>query len=496
MMLQVTSDEPSGRRYDGTLFILLVLLLGVIVAGPSRSSATSLLSEDLRLHVPWLSYRDVVFSADMAVSVEGNALFFTLRDASPRNRRPLASAMGVVHDDFSIHLPVVSFFGELYSADLVFVPSAVDMRFVLTGVRLALRLPNRGALLSATHLFTVSAEEFPLVLLADMSFFKVTFQTVDPFGQPTVGSGLLAIPVNTDRPAPLLSYQHGTLVEKRDAPSTAGYDLVAALMAGNGYVVAVPDFLGFGDSDGLHPFMHAKTLAASVIDMLRAVRTYCREQDIPLNDQLFLAGYSEGGYATMAAAKEIETNHPGEFTITASAPSAGPYDLSGTTLENALFADRVPNPFYYPYAYLAYNHIYGLVDAEEDLFAPEYAKLIPQLFDGTRDAEEINAVLPRSPRELLNAELLLALQGPDPHPLKTALRENDVYRWVPQAPMRLYHCTNDRDVPYANSLVAYGYFVQHNAPNVELVSFGLGDHTTCVVPVLLSVQQWFDSLTE
>jgi pimeloyl-ACP methyl ester carboxylesterase len=490
------SDHSSGRLHNGAWVALWVLLLGAVMVGPSNLSATSLLSEDLRLHVPWLSYEDVVLSADMTVSVEGNAIFFTLTDVGLRSRRPVEGALAVVGDDFSVHLPVVSFFGELYSADLAYVPSGADMRFVLTGAMPALSLPTRGAILSVTHLFTESAEEFPWFVSEDVSFFKVTFQTVDPFGQPTTGSGLLAIPVDPDRPAPLLSYQHGTLLERSGAPTAAAYDPVAVVMAGKGYVVAAPDFLGFGDSSGRHPFVHAKTLAASVIDMLRAVRTYCREQGILLNGQLFLAGYSEGGYATMAAAKEMETNYPAEFTITASAPSAGPYDLSGTTLQNALSADRVPNPFYYPYTYLAYNDIYGFVDAEGDLFAPEYAELVPQLFDGTHDGEEINAVLPPSPRELLDADLLQALEVPEPHPLKTALRENDVYRWVPQAPMRLYHCADDRDVPYANSLVAYSYFVEHHAQNVELVSFGLGDHATCVVPVVLSVLQWFDSLKE
>jgi hypothetical protein len=113
---------------------------------------------------------------------------------------------------------------------------------------------------------------------------------------------------------------------KLDVASTAPaagqpYVHLEALAFGTaGYITALPDYIGYGDSGNhFHPYLHAKTLAAAVVNMLKASKTYCATNNIALSGKLFLAGYSEGGYATMAATKEIQENHAAEFTITASA---------------------------------------------------------------------------------------------------------------------------------------------------------------------------------
>ena len=66
------------------------------------------------------------------------------------------------------------------------------------------------------------------------------------------------------------------------------------------------------------------------------------------NNQLFIAGYSEGGYATMATVKEIEENY-NDINITMSFPMAGAYDLSGTMVELMLSEEVYPDPFYLPF---------------------------------------------------------------------------------------------------------------------------------------------------
>jgi hypothetical protein len=266
-------------------------------------------------------------------------------------------------------------------------------------------------------------------------------------------------------------------------------------MGSSGYLVTIPDYLGFGDAPGLHPFVHAKTLAWSVIDLIRAARSLALADGYPLNGQLFLAGYSEGGYATLAAQREIETHHRDELPITASAPMAGPYDLSGTMLQMALGDAPVPSPFHFPYTLLAYNRIYGFADRDEDLFAAQYAGLVPGLFDGTLDADAVDAALPDLPREALDPQLRSALESGAYHPVTAALRENDLYRWVPRSPTRLYHCVGDDEVPFANSALAYERFVAAGAP-VELVSLPFGDHDACALPAIFVAKGWLDSLAD
>ncbi|MFN0074264.1 MAG: lipase family protein, partial [Chloroflexota bacterium] len=110
----------------------------------------------------------------------------------------------------------------------------------------------------------------------------------------------------------------------------------ASVFASYGYAVVVADYLGLGSSPGYQAYCHARSEATCVVDALRAGKSLCASNNVTLNAQLFLAGYSQGGHVTMAAHRELETFHTNEFTVTASAPCAGPYDLGGVTIESLL----------------------------------------------------------------------------------------------------------------------------------------------------------------
>ena len=207
---------------------------------------------------------------------------------------------------------------------------------------------------------------------------------------------------------------------------------------------------------------------------------------------MFLGGYSEGGYATMAAQHELEALYPDEFALTAAAPMAGPYDLSGTMVDAA--SAPAANPYYFPYILLAYNRLYGFYDDPGDLFTPAYVD-IPGYYDGAHASDLINAALPETPIDAISLRVRLQthLAG---SPLHMALAENDAYRWVPRTPTRLYHCVNDDQVPYANSEVAYDWFVAHGAADVSLESLHFGGHVSCAFPALSKMAIWFLSLRQ
>jgi dienelactone hydrolase len=109
-----------------------------------------------------------------------------------------------------------------------------------------------------------------------------------------------------------------------------------------GYAVVVPDYLGLGTSPGYQTYLHAGSEATCVVDALRAGRSLCSSNRVSLNGQLFLTGFSQGGHVTMAAHRELEAFHTNEFTVTASAPCAGTYDLGGVTLEDILAPPQLP----------------------------------------------------------------------------------------------------------------------------------------------------------
>ncbi|MCL5097905.1 MAG: lipase family protein [Candidatus Omnitrophica bacterium] len=372
-------------------------------------------------------------------------------------------------------------------------------------VRAELVQPERGKLEASTLMGSLSVSNIsalaklygiPLTPQSGVVIYKLDYETVDPFNALTQASGALVIPENRERALPLVSYQHGTIVLRDEAPSAyTGEILVGVAFATTGYAAVLPDYLGLGDSPGFHPYHHARSEATAVVDMLRAARAFCLSNSIALNDQLFLCGYSQGGHATMAAHKAIEANYADEFAITASAPMAGAYDLSGVTAADFL-SDRVmPNPYYFIYLLAAYQNVYHFAASLEDLLAAPYNTTLPPLMDGLHDESEIDLAMPNIPKQVLKPEYLKDFRTNPNHPLRMALRDNDLYHWGPRAPMHLYHVHGDQDVLYANSEVAYESFTNHGAAQVQLIDpFPSGNHTTGFFYCLLDAKAWFDSL--
>ena len=74
--------------------------------------------------------------------------------------------------------------------------------------------------------------------------------------------------------------------------------------------------------------------------------------------------------------------------------------------------------------------------------------------------------------------------------------DNDVYDFIPNSPMRLIHCNGDDNVTYENSIIAYEYFLNGGATDVELWDGGSFDHTTCALFAIIGAKIWIDSLSE
>ena len=174
---------------------------------------------------------------------------------------------------------------------------------------------------------------------------------------------------------------------------------------------------------------------------------------------------------------------------------AGAYDLSGITAADFLSDRPKPNPYYYAYLLAAYQDVYHLAPTFKDLLSPPYDVTLPPLFQGGSDTDEINTAMPTDPRLILKPEFLAAFQNDPNHPFRTALRDNDLFAWTPRSPMRLYHCQGDTDVVIANSQMAWASFQSRGATQVLLLDpEPLASHSDCVLPSLLQVKAWFDSL--
>lgn len=360
-------------------------------------------------------------------------------------------------------------------------------------------------LVKGTYIDQITAASITLsgitVAKYDVKFYKIQYNTKSVHGNPTVASGMIAVPQSTCDYFPMLAYTHGTVLKKDDVPSRNNQEaLIGKVFASRGYISVMPDYLGLGDNPGLHPYVHAKSEATATIDMIRASREFlAKEIKKHHNGQLFLTGYSQGGHAAMATYKYIQDNNlTNEFNVVGTAPASGPYNMSGS--QSRPFLDNKPysNPGYIVYLLKSYELAYGTIyNSLSDVLKPPYDTSVDKYFDGTYNMAALNAILPQQLDQLLTTSFLNAFKNDSVnknHPLWKALIDNNNYDWKPGSPMRMYYCTGDEQVNFKNALDAQNAMTTKGATNVKAVNKGIFNHAGCVIPSLREALSFFDTL--
>ncbi|WP_347159388.1 alpha/beta hydrolase family protein [Pontibacter chitinilyticus] len=348
--------------------------------------------------------------------------------------------------------------------------------------------------LQALALSSAEYKSFAPLVQYDVSFYRIVYKTMYK-GKEIDASGLLAVPQNTPFVPALLSAQHGTMFKRSDAPSNfpstfSGFELFGAA----GYVAVIPDFIGYGASANIfHPYYDETYSADAVVDMLKAAKYYLKREKVKTNGKLFLVGYSEGGYVTLAAQKKLEADPEKDLALTAVAAGAGGYDL--TEMMNIIATTpSYADPAFLPFIVQSYNITYNWNRPLTDFFQQPYAAKIPGLFDGTKIREEIDSALPNEPAALFTPTFYAALQKPaEETVLKQALADNSLLDWVPKSPTRLYHGTADEAVFFQTSETTYKAFIAAGAKNVTFIPIPGGMHRTSITPMMLDVLPWFSS---
>ena len=333
--------------------------------------------------------------------------------------------------------------------------------------------------------------------------YKVNYYTQDANGNPIIASGAIFLPINSCS-APILSWQHGTIVADSGAPSqNINNNTIGIIAASHGYIVLMSDYLGLGEGEGFHNYCHAETEALAVKDLIISSLDFFEAQNITTNNQLFLMGYSQGGHATMASVKKIEENEV--LNITASCPMAGPYSMSDAQAEmlNVVY----PNPGYFPYVIFAYQNVYGNIYSElSDIFKPGFENLI-DFYDGNFSMTEINqeiwsiaenqyniSIEDFKPIDMIQDEYYLQYLNNENHPFTLALTDNDLINFIPQSPMQLIHCNGDDNVPYENAIMAFEAFFPFANKELILLDGGNFNHSECAQFSIISAKLFFDDL--
>tara|TARA_A200000113_G_scaffold216313_1_gene221475 strand:- start:877 stop:2268 length:1392 start_codon:yes stop_codon:yes gene_type:complete len=338
----------------------------------------------------------------------------------------------------------------------------------------------------------------------DVKMYKLTYNTVDTDSLSIIATGAFFIPTNTScTEFPFAVYNHGTTLRKNDVPSNNNPEaIIGKVFSAGGYFVCMPDYIGMGDSPGFHPYVHAKSEATASIDMIRAAREYLTTTNFVDNNELFLTGYSQGGHACMATTKFIKDESlQSEFNIVASAPSSGPYDLSGIMADTIIAPTPYSNPGYIVYLLASYQLAYGnIFNSWSDVLYSPYDTIVPPFFSGnntTLDMGLLNSLIPNQMNLLIRDTCLNNFINDSinkNHPWWRALIDNDNYDWLPLNPLRMYYCTADEQIAYTNALNAESTMNNNGALDVQAVNMGDNDHGGCILPALSSAFNWFQTL--
>jgi pimeloyl-ACP methyl ester carboxylesterase len=280
-------------------------------------------------------------------------------------------------------------------------------------------------------------------------------------------SGLLCLP---DAPGdyPVICFQNGTNTVNAYAPTmfvtNTPYQLVE-VVASMGFAVVIPDYPGFGTSSQIpHPYLIAEPTVTSIVDLLYAVKEIAKS-DIPgitLKNEYYLIGYSQGGWATMALHKALETNYSGDFTLGGSVCGAGPYDIN-FLFQSMIGAPTYPMPVYLGYivnAYKAYNQFTNPVT---DILNEPYASRLNSLFTGLLTSDQINAQLTTSIPGLITSDFITGFATSSKYSsVRAALINNSIAPWHTLKPLYMLHGGSDTDVNPAvttyfyNAMIAAG----------------------------------------
>lgn len=296
-----------------------------------------------------------------------------------------------------------------------------------------------------------------------------TYTGHDIDGKPITLSGKLLVP-RDGKIKNLVIVSHYTIGANYECPSECFP--MEGLVAAKGYAVVIADYIGFGvTANRVHPYMHVESTARSVVDMALAVKPYLKKIGRePESDKVILMGYSQGGSTTLGVMRMIQREYRDIFPIQKVYCGGGPYDLAAT-YDKAMADDVTGIPCAIPMILQGVNEGLGLGLNYADFFRPRLLENYNEWINSKRyTVNQMN--------RLMGAKALHELMtdaGRDKHNPATArfykgLLVNSVLDFTPEAPIYMFHSTQDQTVPFVNAQRAEVFFKGYN------IDFDFGEY--------------------
>jgi dienelactone hydrolase len=235
-----------------------------------------------------------------------------------------------------------------------------------------------GSVIRAVFLWHYSPKSDADTNRYEVDIYRLRYRTVDEKGSIAEIQADLFVPTaGITATFPILVHAPGTtgltdacapLNEDPTVSNWGSYVDHSLTFAARGYMVIMPNGLGFDDPTRIHPYFIAKLQAHVLLDAARAVYNFSADPppDTALSQPaqaVFYMGYSSGGHAAFAA-RDWAASYAPEL------PVAGIIGYGPTTNGETLLRE---NPIFAPYIIYAYRDFYGsqIVDVA-DVFLPKW----------------------------------------------------------------------------------------------------------------------------
>ena len=286
---------------------------------------------------------------------------------------------------------------------------------------------------------------------------NIIFNTTDTLENPIKSS---AIVYSSRNASSVYFIHHGTIFTNDMTPTNANmYDSIAKLFLDKNCTVIFPDYIGFGVSynDTFHPYLHKKTLAQNSFDLLCHLYN---ENIISQDIKVFSAGYSEGGYASLAFVELAQQKN----IIIDSINGAAPYDIL-ETLSNSIKNTSYEYPEYFSYIAHSYENIYQLDGLLSNMFKGIYPKIIYKAYRDRYPYERMHKIFPKEISRYINIEFLHSEDGLS-QLFKEKLQENSLKSFTPIGNTTLFSARSDEVVDVKTTISTYKYFKDRRKSNI------------------------------
>lgn len=334
--------------------------------------------------------------------------------------------------------------------------------------------------------------------------YKITYYTKNEKNILVKATGLLMYPNVNYRLSTVVS-DHGTTDSRQNVPSNLKGILSAGLVVElsyvlNGYILMAPDYVGMGDGEGVHPYVHYPTEASATIDFVTAANKVLADLGIKRYDEYFITGHSQGAHAAMSTLKKLNSSNPTNLKFKYAYMGDGPYDFSGVTLQKGIIEKEI-----YPFTSFIANVINTCNNTGFKTYSANISEVIsPEYLDKYNyHVLQDNGGLLWGPlvwRKLFTNNFVSDFTNNSNSNLRKCLKSNDVYDWYNKTPMTLGHSTVDLAIHPENTSktinVQRGYYSWWDMKKYQLDSFYWGPlgHIGGILPFVIASNAKFNTL--